>query len=62
MLHSSKSGLGEILNSMTGTLYRKPVASKSVAKIETHKRVILDKLRDQLITKKFGQRNDDSYT
>ena len=47
---------------MTGTLYRKPVASKSVAKIETHKRVILDKLRDQLITKKFGQRNDDSYT
>lgn len=51
-LMQSASGLGEIFNTLQGKLYRKPPASKSSAKTEVQKRVILEKFRDQLVTQR----------
>ena len=55
MVMRSASGLGDIFNSLQGKMYKRPPASKSVPQVESHKRVILEKLKDQLITRRLEE-------
>lgn len=54
--HRSSSGLGEIFNSIQGKLYRQPEAMKTTRQLESQKRVILDKLRNQLISRQNSEK------